>query len=288
MYELMSLKLKCPKCGKSLMEHEQKIDNEPSIMLNIECKGEKGTIWLSSIYGSYNFKSTIDLPKDEIAHFYCPHCEEEITSNTECMTCGAPMAPFYLDMGGKVSICSRSGCKGHFVEFDDLSVALKKLYQEYGFGAKGVRPVRRAQETPVEVAPKNETSEIIETGAFLQTYCPYCRKSLIEDEMLKLKIRNGEEGVLMLSPYLNVFSSKSTVFLPEDKVVSDVKCWHCDKSLIVKDKTCGRCGSPVARIAVTARTKLIDFYLCTKKGCKWHGLSGEDLNEIRLEDSLEW
>jgi len=54
MYELMSLRLKCPMCGRSLMDQEQLIDNVPGIHLNIECRGQKGDIWLSSIYGSYN------------------------------------------------------------------------------------------------------------------------------------------------------------------------------------------------------------------------------------------
>jgi hypothetical protein len=87
---------------------------------------------------------------------------------------------------------------------------------------------------------------------------------------------------------MNVFSSKSTVFLPEDKVVEDLSCPHCNQSLILHDKTCEKCASPVAKINVSARTKLIDFYICTKKGCKWHGLSENDLYEIRLENSLEW
>jgi hypothetical protein len=85
-----------------------------------------------------------------------------------------------------------------------------------------------------------------------------------------------------------VFSSKSTIFLPEDKAVKDLRCIHCDASLIEKGKDCESCGSPIARISVSARTKLIDFYICTKKGCKWHGLNQEDLYDIRLEDSLEW
>jgi hypothetical protein len=33
---------------------------------------------------------------------------------------------------------------------------------------------------------------------------------------------------------------------------------------------------------------MIDFFVCAKKGCTWHGLSKEDLDEIRLEDSMEW
>ncbi len=106
--------------------------------------------------------------------------------------------------------------------------------------------------------------------------------------MLKLKIHNGEEGFLMLSPYLNVFTSKSTIFLAEDKTVKDILCCHCNQSLISEDKTCEKCGSEVAKIAIGARTKLIDFYICTKKGCRWHGLSSDDLIDIRLQDSLEW
>jgi len=87
---------------------------------------------------------------------------------------------------------------------------------------------------------------------------------------------------------LNVFSSKSTIFLPEDKTIKNVSCPHCDKSLISDNKKCKKCSSPVAKISISARTKLLDFYLCTKKGCKWHGLSEEDINNIRIDDSDEW
>ena len=272
------------------MDKSVLVDNEPSIKLNVEHNGRNGIIHLSSIYGSYNYSCTIDIPKDEIATFSCPHCSREVNSEAECLSCGASMVPFYLDMGGKVSICARSGCKNHHVEFEDLSQALKKLYQEYGF--RGRKYPRDEREEPYKierkVEKKDERSEIIESGTFLQSYCPHCRKSLIENDMLKLKIINGEEGYLMLSPYLNSFTSKSTIFLPEDKAVTDIKCFHCNSSLVEKDKSCGSCKSPVAKINVSASTKLIDFYICTKKGCKWHGLSENDLYEIRLEDSLEW
>jgi ssDNA-binding Zn-finger/Zn-ribbon topoisomerase 1 len=270
------------------MDQEQLIDNEAGIHLNVECHGSKGDIWLSSIYGSYNYKVSVDLPKNEVVNFYCPHCHDLMNSRTECMTCGAGMVPFYLDMGGKVSICSRSGCKNHFVEFEDLSIALRKFYQEYGYSGK-MAPLAREERLPdPEKAKRDEVRDILESGTFLHTYCPHCRKTLIDGDMLKLKIKNGEEGVLYLSPYLNVFSSKSTVFLPEDKVVEDLSCPHCNHTLILDDKVCGRCASPVARISVSARVKLIDFYICTKKGCRWHGLSENDLYEIRLEDSNEW
>lgn len=289
MYELMSLKVKCPDCGESLMDHNQLIDNESSIKLTIQVSDKKGTINLSSIYGSYNYKSDVEMITDVIAKFFCPHCSTQVVSEVKCFTCKAPMVPFYLDMGGKVSICSRNGCKDHKVEFDDLSIALNKLYQEYGFGKEkpDFETELRSHKLPAK-GPTDERKEIIETGTFLQTYCPLCKKSLIEDGMLKVKILNGKEGLLMLSPYMNVFSSKSTIFLPEDKTVHNISCTHCNDSLISKSRKCGKCGSPVAKLAVGARTKLLDFYLCTKKGCKWHGLSENDLFDIRLDDSDEW
>lgn len=290
MYEFLSLSVKCPVCGVSLMDEKHQVDNEPSISLHIEMGGKKGTIKLSSIYGSYNYSCDIDLPMDEVAHFYCPHCEKEIISNTECLACGANMVPFYLDMGGKVAICSRVGCKNHTVEFENLSDALKKLYQKYGFRGRAY-PIKPSEEIPgKQEKKKDEISEIIQSGTFLQTYCPHCHKSLIEDEMIKLKIINekNEEGYVMLSPYLNVFTSKSTIFLSEDTIARDLICPHCNTSLKVPGSKCELCQSPIAKINISARTKFIDFLICTKKGCRWHGLSDKDLYDIRIEDSLEW
>lgn len=290
MYEFVALSLKCRFCGESLMDNKTLVDNEPSIKLHVKYQDKNGDIFLSSIYGSYNYKCDIDIPKNEIADFSCPHCEKKVNSESECLTCGGEMIPFYLDMGGKVSICSRSGCKNHHVEFEDLSLALKKMYQEYGFrGRKYPKDERADPHKLVNIEKvKNEAEEIIESGTFLQSYCPHCRRSLIVNDMLKLKIINGEEGFLLLSPYLNSFTSKSTIFLPEDKAVSDIKCFHCNTSLVDKEKSCGSCKSAIARINVSASMKLVDFYICTKKGCRWHGLSEEDLYSINLEESDEW
>jgi ssDNA-binding Zn-finger/Zn-ribbon topoisomerase 1 len=290
MYDFLSLSVKCPNCGDTFMDDKHLVDNESSIRLMIRIGDQQGIIYLSSIYGSYNYISDIPINDNEIARFICPSCQKEITSDVECLTCGANMIPFYLDMGGKVSICSRAGCKNHLVEFGDLNIALKKLYQEYGFREKPILKDNIDTTTIAVKRPlkKDEAKEIIETGTFLQTYCPFCKRSLIEGEMLTLKITNGESGILMLSPYLNVFTSKSTIFLPEDKIVKDLLCIHCNRSLIIHDISCGKCGSPVARIEVSARTRLLDFYMCTKKGCRWHGLNEDDLYEIRLQDSMEW
>lgn len=288
MYDFLALKVKCPVCNKSLMDKQKLVDNEPSIKLNIEIGDKKGTINLSSIYGSYNYVTPLDLPDGEIAHFKCPHCEAKLNDEIKCLSCDAPMTSFYMDMGGKVSICSRNGCKNHKVEFEDLSVALNKLYQEYGLAGNHREKFKKNKSAEAVKKGTDPQKEIIESGSFLQAYCPHCKKTLIEDGQLKLKIKNDETGYIMLSPYLNVFTTKSTIHLPEDKTVEDLQCFHCEKSLIKEEKKCEKCGSATAKIAVSARTKLLDFYICTKKGCKWHGLSEEDLYDIRLEDSLEW
>lgn len=287
MNDFLVLKVKCPICNKSLMDTTRLVDNEASIKLNVEIAGQKGSINLSSIYGSYNYNTSIDMPDDHLAIFSCPHCLGIIKDECKCLSCDAPMVPFYLDMGGKVSICSRSGCKRHKVEFDDLSVALNKLYQDYGLAGNkkhDTPPPNLENGTGIVI----EDKETIASGSFLQTYCPHCKKTLIEGDKLKLKIKDQETGYLMLSPYLNNFTSESTIELPDDKTVEDLLCFHCETSLIKKEKKCESCGSPAVRVNVGARTKLLDFYICTKNGCKWHGLNEDDLFNIRLEDSLEW
>lgn len=287
MYDFLALKVKCPVCSKSLMDKQKLVDNEASIKLYIEIGGKRGPINLSSIYGSYNFVTPLDLTDGEVARFSCPHCSALLKDQNSCLSCDAPMTSFNLDMGGKISICSRNGCKNHKAEFEDLSLALNKLYQDYGLAGNHHEEIKKGGQV-TEKTPHDSDKEIIESGSFLQSYCPHCNKSLIEDEHLKLKIKNDEEGYIMLSPYLNVFTTKSTIHLPEDKIVEDLQCFHCEKSLIKDEKKCEKCGSATAKIAVGARTKLLDFYICTKKGCKWHGLCEEDYYNIRLEDSLEW
>lgn len=290
MFNLISLKVKCPVCGHSLMNENKLIDNCPSIQVGVDIDEKKGIINLSSVYESYNFMCDIETPECEVVRLFCPHCNSEIKSKTVCDICKAPMIPFDLELGGNVTICSRIGCQNHFVKFVDFSFALKKLYIDAGY-------LERPYDEDMtgdwkEAKPKNEEDEkieVIRTGTFLHTYCPYCKKSLIEKSTIKLKVkRNGKSGFLMLSPYLNVFTSKSTIFLPENEFIGDIRCFHCDKTLILTDEKCQKCGSDIARIMVSARKRLFDFYICSKKGCRWHGLSKEDINDIRLEDSLEW
>lgn len=293
MFNSIALKVKCPLCSQSLMDFDRKIDGKPGIKLGISIAGKKGLIWLSSIYGSYNYETDISITDREIAEFSCPHCHQPIVSKENCQECNAPLVPFYLIVGGKVSICSRAGCRKHNVEFEDLSTALEMFYNDFAYSGRKVSIVRdesgNISKLEVEEGTRQD-KEIIRTGTFLHSYCPHCKNTLIENNMIKFKIArtDGETGYLLLSPYLNIFTTESTVQIPDKTQVNDIRCWHCDTSLIVPDDQCPRCGSHTVKISVAAMSKMVEFFICSQKGCHWHGLSDNDLKQIMLEDSEEW
>ncbi len=121
-----------------------------------------------------------------------------------------------------------------------------------------------------EKKPLNEEEEdveIMKTGTFLQTYCPHCKKSLLENGSIKLHIHRGEErGHLLLSPYLNVFTSKTTIRIPEDEFIGDLYCWHCHLPLLVEGGKCGECGSEIAKLVVICQQAPGRFpYLCQER-----------------------
>jgi len=131
----VSLNVKCTHCNQSLLDDTHLINNKKSIQCHIEVSdGEKGSIWLSSIYGDYNYTCDIAIPEDEIANFYCPHCGKDLKrTNANCDVCDAPIVSFNCSIGGRVSICSRNGCKNHYVVFENVDTAIRKFYTEYGY-----------------------------------------------------------------------------------------------------------------------------------------------------------
>ncbi|MDP2172688.1 MAG: hypothetical protein Q8M98_05590 [Candidatus Cloacimonadaceae bacterium] len=131
MKHFVNLALKCPACGKMLVDENTLVDEVPSIKLMISIGDREGYIWLSSIYGSYNLQSDIDIEDESIATLTCPHCLADLRSSGECSECKAPLVDFHLIEGGKVSICSRAGCKKHSIEFEDIGTALNHFYNEF-------------------------------------------------------------------------------------------------------------------------------------------------------------
>ncbi len=133
MANTVSINVKCPICQKSLMDTENPLNGKPSIKINIQGGGLRGIIRLCSIYGCYDHKSDIDIGNIEIAEFSCPHCNQILNVAEKCDLCKAPLVTFLMDVGGKVSICSRKGCTKHFVAFENVNDELRKFYNEYGF-----------------------------------------------------------------------------------------------------------------------------------------------------------
>jgi len=134
--EFISINVKCPKCGKSLMDPTHKVDSKSGIKLSARSLKNSGSIWLSSLYGSYKIDADIEIEKDEIVVLSCPYCRSEIISQEFCEACRAPMSSLILDMGGKVNFCTRKGCSKHSMEFEDMSLALKNFYEQFDLYSK--------------------------------------------------------------------------------------------------------------------------------------------------------
>lgn len=288
----IKLRLKCPSCGHSLMDDENLIDDASSIKVVIEVDDQKGLLRLSSIYGCYTIESEFEIPEQKIARFYCPSCNKPLKDESTCDLCQAPMVLFQLEEGGSVKICSRRGCKKHSLEFGSRELAMSKFYETYSVGGTGDLEESTREGAQKQIVSEDEAiHKIIREGTFLSSYCPHCQQSLIDDEdglSLTVINKNGEEGLLVLSPYLDVFSNQSTIQIPKGSEVMDLKCPKCKHSLIDPEIHCERCGSQAALINVSAMRELISFYICLRKGCHWHGISTEDAHLIALEDSMEW
>lgn len=135
MEKRVEVKVHCPHCGHSLMDTKEFINNAETIFLKIKTEeGTKGEIRLSSIYGDFNYTSDVPIAEDSVVKFYCPHCGKNLRRRkVECDDCFAPVVSFKCSIGGRISICSREGCKNHYVIFENPDVAVKKFYSEYGY-----------------------------------------------------------------------------------------------------------------------------------------------------------
>lgn len=113
------------------MDNDNLVDKLPSVRTIIQYGDKRGNLYLSSLYGSYNVISEIKPPKDEIVIFFCPHCNAALTTKFLCDECNAPMVAFEFIGGSKILICSRKGCKKHFIEFEDLEKQISAFYSAY-------------------------------------------------------------------------------------------------------------------------------------------------------------
>lgn len=110
------------------MNSEKQIDGHPSVELKIQLHDKIGTLYLSSIFGSYNIMSDIHIPEKETVLFFCPKCNTSLLLKDLCEECKAPLAFLELKNGGTVQICSRRGCKYHFIDYTNFGQKLSVFY----------------------------------------------------------------------------------------------------------------------------------------------------------------
>ncbi|MBI4669020.1 MAG: hypothetical protein HY747_07515 [Elusimicrobia bacterium] len=128
---MIQVDLKCPHCGHSLMDEQNRIDDHPSVRVTAKFGNKKGDLRLSSLYGSYKIDISVPCPKGKVAQLFCPHCRLELKTTRICEICRAPMAAFGFKEGGTIQVCSRRGCKKHLIEFEDPEAELRLFYNKY-------------------------------------------------------------------------------------------------------------------------------------------------------------
>jgi len=258
----------CPLCSHSLNENDQ-------IALEVSRPtGSRGTIRLSPYLNVFECSSTVYIPDgEEVESLYCPHCRQSLKEESkQCDECGSAIArlmirPFHKDID--FYLCLKKNCHWHGIGAE--------AQQEMELGISGFKD------------PKDQR-ELVRTGTKLQCFCPNCNAELVQGDDLNLVIKDkkGEAAPMKLSPYLNVFTSECSLFIPPGEEVADMLCPKCGISFWRDDKYCGLCGSKAAQLKVKVSSFDIDFYVCMRKQCHWHGLSEKDCRKIMLDDSIEW
>lgn len=141
-----------------------------------------------------------------------------------------------------------------------------------------------------ESNPLMERSHI-NKDTYLNCWCPHCEKGLNEDGKAVFRIVNnaGEVGISKISPYLNVLDRESTIHVEDDEELADVRCPHCDTSLIEPDVICKQDGCKMLKfnISVSNSIKLL-ITICVRRSCRWYKMSEEDNERLILRDSHEW
>jgi ribosomal protein S27E len=127
---------------------------------------------------------------------------------------------------------------------------------------------------------------------FLHAYCPKCSAKLIKGSNVRL-IAVGEEGteeILELAVYLNIYEAehKHSIIMRPTGEFKDVKCPHCNQSIVHPTVMCQVCGSHAAEMSVAAVHTKVPFFFCMNIGCQWDGMSQEDELLLIQDSSRQW
>jgi NADH-quinone oxidoreductase subunit E len=103
----------CPVCNHSLMDSGTLIDDSPSIRLIVSSGLKHGSLYLSSLYGSYTSQCSFEIKEGAVVHLFCPHCNTQFHGTSPCPECDEKMITLKIRRGGIVQLCPRKGCTGH-------------------------------------------------------------------------------------------------------------------------------------------------------------------------------
>ena len=125
----------------------------------------------------------------------------------------------------------------------------------------------------------------------LTCWCPHCEMGLNDGDKIVLEIENmqGQVGISRVAAYLNILDRESTIQVDDDEELADVRCLHCNASLIEPDRLCkeDQCKMVGIHVSVSNSIKL-KLSVCIRRSCRWYEMSDEDNERLILRDSHEW
>lgn len=136
-------KVICPN-GHDLMVDTVKIHGEPSIKIDVEIKGSKGSLFIDAFWGShaklYTFLPSCSQEEQPEVNATCPTCGADLMVNETCSIEGCTSTRHIkFALPGKdnnIYVCSRLGCPGHRIEITNAPRQISELVSEINyFGA---------------------------------------------------------------------------------------------------------------------------------------------------------
>ena len=115
--ETLPLDISCLHCHKSLLDGNHLIENLPSVHLAVSYGKKSGWVKFSGRYGSTVLEYDDKIARGKVLQFFCPHCYVELTGNSTCIECGAPMVPLRYQNNVIFQFCSRSGCRRQVLDY---------------------------------------------------------------------------------------------------------------------------------------------------------------------------
>jgi len=131
----------------------------------------------------------------------------------------------------------------------------------------------------------------IKRDTYLNCWCPNCGTGLNENEKAVFTIVNqrGEEGISRISPYLNMLNRESTIHVEDEEELADVRCPHCNVTLIEPDQICIQDGCKMVKFHISVQDSIrLLIIVCVRATCRWYTMSEEDNDRLILRDSHEW